>query len=674
MKPTPDIVDRLNKLKETVNYHRYLYHVEDRQEISDEALDSLKDELFKIEQQYPELITPDSPSQRVEGKPLDSFKKITHKIQQWSFNDAFTEEDLFEFDSRVKRFLAKEIKNSNSKLKPTYTCELKIDGLKIVLDYEKGILKTAATRGDGKVGEDVTNNIKTIDSIPLRLNKDIDLIVEGEVWIGKKNFEIINKKREKTKEPLYANPRNLAAGTLRQLDPKVVAERKLDVFVYDIARMEGGEPDSQFAELEMLASLGLKANKNFRHCKNINEVIVYWKEWQTKKDKEDYWIDGVVVKVNEKELQDVLGYTGKAPRFGIAFKFPAEQVTTVVEDIVLQVGRTGVLTPVAHLTPVSVAGSIVSRATLHNEDEIKRLDVRIGDTVILQKAGDVIPQIVSVLKEMRTGKEKNFKFPSKVEACGGDGTIEKIPGQVAYRCVNKNSFEQQKRKFQHFVSKKAFNIDGMGASIVDVLLEENLISSYDDIFSLKKGDLLLLPRFAEKSVDNLLEAIENSREIELAKFLVGLSIDQVGEETTIDLANHFGSLEKIQNASLEELENVYGIGDVVAKSIYDWFKDTNNRLLLRRLLKEVKIKEFRSPKPTSLKLEGKKFVLTGTMEIMGRDEAKEKIRSLGGSVSSSVSKNIDYVVAGENPGSKYEKAVDLGIDILGEKEFLKLIG
>jgi DNA ligase (NAD+) len=674
MKPTKEITERLEKLKIAINHYRYLYHVENKQEISEEALDSLKNELFKIEQEYPELITSDSPSQRVEGKPLKEFKKIKHKVAQWSFNDAFTEEDIYDFDTRVKRFLQKSWELDSQHSQPTYTCELKIDGLKVVLEYEKGILKTAATRGDGKVGEDVTNNIKTIESVPLRLNKEIDVIVEGEVWIGKKNFEKINKEREKTNEPLYANPRNLAAGTLRQLDPKIVAQRKLDVFVYDIALIQGGEPDNQFDELKMLGELGFKTNKNFKHCKNIDEVIEYWKKWSKKKDTQDYWVDGVVVKVNEKKYQDILGYTGKAPRFGIAFKFPAEQVTTVVEDIVLQVGRTGVLTPVAHLKPVSVAGSTVSRATLHNEDEIKRLDVRVGDTVILQKAGDVIPQIVSVLKEMRTGKEKVFKYPKFVEACGGDGSIEKIPGQVAYRCVNKNSYDQQKRKFYHFVSKKAFNIDGMGPSIIDVLLEENLISSYDDIFSLKKGDLLVLPRFAEKSVDNLLEAIEKTREVDLSKFLVGLSIDQVGEETAIDLSKHFGSLEKIQNASFEELDNIDGVGDIVAKSIYDWFRDKNNQHLLEKLLQQVKIKIHGSKASVGDgRLVGKKFVLTGTMEGMSRDEAKEKIRELGGEISSAVSSATDYVVAGEKAGNKLDKARELGVKILNEEEFLKII-
>ena len=667
-----NIEERVLKLKKIINYHRYLYHVLDRQEISDEVLDSLKDELFKLEEKYPELITPDSPSQRVAGKVLEKFKKIIHKVPQWSFNDAFTEEDILDFDKKIKRYLDKNLNKDYSK-KIDYICELKIDGLKIVLEYKKGILQTAATRGDGKVGEDVTNNIKTIEAIPLKLNEDVDVIAEGEVWISKKNFERINRERKERKEPEYANPRNLAAGTLRQLDSKIVAERKLDVFIYDIAMLKGETILDQSSELKRLEELGFKINKNFERCKGIEETISYWKKWQKKKDRQNYWIDGVVLKVDKIELQKNLGYTGKAPRYAIAFKFPAEQVTTVVEEVVLQVGRTGVLTPVAHLKPVSVAGSVVSRATLHNEDEIKRLDIRIGDTVILQKAGDVIPQIIGVIKEMREGTEKKFIFPKRVSACGGDGRIEKISGQVAYRCVNKTSFEQQKRKFYHFVSKKSFDIDGLGPSIIDLLLENNLISSYEDIFSLKKGDLLILPRFAEKSVDNLLEAIEKSREIELAKFLVGLSIDQVGEETAIDLANHFNSLKELREASLEDLKSVYGIGDIVAESIYDWFKETGNRLLLNRLLKEVRIKKDILFDEKSLIFKNKRFVLTGSLKSMGRDEAKDKIRKLGGSISSSISKNVDYVVVGEKAGSKLEKARQLSIKILNEKEFLKLV-
>ncbi len=662
------IKERYEKLKKTIDHYRYLYHVEDREDISQEALDSLKNELVKIEEEYPELVTADSPSQRVAGEPLKEFKKVKHKVAQWSFNDAFDEDDIKNFDERVKRFIKSE---TGKDVNPTYTCELKIDGLKVVLEYVKGELKTAATRGDGKVGEDVTLNIRTIESIPLKLKEKVNAIVEGEVWLGKKSLKDINKKREKSGEPVFANPRNAAAGSIRQLDPKVVAERNLDSFIYDIAQLDGKVPDTQFEELELLQKFGLKVNRNFELCKNIEEAINFWGKWKDKAGKQDYLVDGVVIKVNERQYQEAIGYTGKAPRFAIAFKFPAEQVTTVVEDIVLQVGRTGVLTPVAHLKPVSVAGSTVSRATLHNEDEIKRLDVRVGDTVILQKAGDVIPDIVSVLKEMRTGKEKEYVFPKKVSACGGDGSVERIEGQAAYRCVNKNSFTQQKRKLEYFVSKKAFNIDGLGPQIIDKLLEQNLISEFDDIFTLKKGDLLELEGFRDKSADSLLEEIENRREVDLAQFLISLSIDQVGEETAYDLTEHFGTLKNIQEATKEQLEAIDGVGGVVAHSICDWFKDKNNVQLIKRLLKHIIIQQG----PTLLKsLLGVTFVLTGTLENISRDDAKAKIRKLGGNVSSSVSKNTDYVVAGENPGSKYDEAGKLGVKIIDEKEFMKLVG
>ena len=667
------IKERYEKLKKTIDHHRYLYHVEDREDISQEALDSLKNELVKLEEEYPELVTADSPSQRVAGEPLKEFKKVKHKVAQWSFNDAFDEDDIKNFDERVKRFIKTKTGKS---VNPTYTCELKIDGLKVVLEYVKGELKTAATRGDGKVGEDVTLNIRTIESIPLKLEKEVNIIVEGEVWLGKKSLENINKKRKKDNEPVFANPRNAAAGSIRQLDPKIVAERNLDSFIYDIAQLDGEVPETQFEELELLQKLGLKVNRNFELCKNIEEAIGFWEKWKDKAGKQDYLVDGVVIKVNERQYQEAIGYTGKAPRFAIAFKFPAEQVTTVVEDIVLQVGRTGVLTPVAHLKPVSVAGSTVSRATLHNEDEIKRLDVRVGDTVILQKAGDVIPDIVSVLKEMRSGKEKAYVFPKKVSACGGDGSVERIEGQAAYRCVNKSSFRQQKRKLEYFVSKKAFNIDGLGPQIIEKLLEQNLISEFDEIFTLKKGDLLELEGFREKSADSLLEEIENAKEVELAQFLISLSIDQVGEETAYDLAEHFGTLKNIQEATKEQFEAIDGVGGVVAHFICDWFKDKNNVQLIKRLLKHIKIQENiktkGNPLYKGLPFVGITFVLTGTMESMSRDEAKAKIRSLGGNVSSSVSKNTDYVVAGDSPGSKYDEAEKLGVKIIDEKEFMKL--
>lgn len=678
MKPkaSKEVVERLAKLRQTIEHHRYLYHVLDREEISAEALDSLKDELVKIEAQYPELVTPDSPSQRVAGEPLPEFKKVPHKVAQWSFADAFTEEDIVAFDERVKKMLRQAL---GKDVLPTYAVELKIDGLKVVLDYVDGLLITAATRGDGRIGEDVTANVKTIQSVPLRLKENIDVIVEGEVWLGKKGLAKLNKERARAGEAVFANPRNAAAGSIRQLDSKIVAERELQTFIYDIARMENDTTETQIDELELLQKLGFKVNNHFKKCDTLAQVISFWKEWQKRAPKEDYLLDGVVVKVNEKKYQEILGFTGKSPRFAIAFKFPAEQVTTTVLDIKLQVGRTGVITPVAVLRPVSVAGSVVSRATLHNEDEIKRLDVRIGDTVILQKAGDVIPDIVSVVKEMRTGKEKVFEFPEFVAECGGDCRIERVPGQVAYRCVNKNSASQHRRKLYHFASKKAFDIDGLGPRIIDALLDENVISSFEDIFTLKKGDLIDMPRFAEKSVDNLLNAIEKARQVTLPRLIISLSIPQVGEETAHDLAKHFKSIAKLADASFADLEALNGVGPIVAQSVRDWFDDKNNKKILKNLLDNVEVVADTMPTVSgqlsgaSSAVAGKTFVLTGTLSSMDRDEAKEKIRALGGKVSSSVSANTDFVVAGENAGSKLDNAEKLGVKVIDEAEFNNMV-
>lgn len=661
-----EAVNRIAKLRQVINHHRYLYHVEDRQEISDEALDSLKKELKDLETVWPELITPDSPTQRVGGVPLDKFSKVKHQITQWSFDDCFTPDELREFDAKVKRFL----KGGGE---PTYTCELKIDGFKIVLTYEKGKLVTAATRGDGVVGEDVTENVKTIEAVPLVLPEPVDVVVEGEIWMSQKEFDRINKEQKKNGEELYANPRNIAAGTIRQLDPKVVAERKLDCFVYDLAKADFTLSANQFDELKKLKQLGFKVNKHFKHCATIEEAVKFWDHWQKHKDKEDYWVDGVVVKVNERELQERLGYTGKSPRFAIAFKFPAEQATTVVEEIVLQVGRMGTVTPVANLRPVVIAGTTVSRATLHNEDEIKRLDVRVGDTVILQKAGDIIPDIVEVLKDLRPKGTKEFVWPKTLEACGG--AIERIPGEAAWRCVNKNAGVIVRRRFAHFVGKHALDVEHCGPKVVVALLDAGLISDFADIFTLTKGDLLSLPRFGEKSADRLLEGIAKAKTVALAKLIVGLSIPQVGEETAIDLANHFGMLEKLNEAKFEELEAINGVGEIIAKEIVAWFADKNNQKMLDGLLKVIKIENHAKVAKAAVagKLVGQAFVLTGTLETMTRDEAKAKIRSLGGDVSSSVSAKTSFVVAGENPGSKYDDAQNLGVPILSEKAFIDKI-
>ncbi len=664
------IKERVLQLRKTIERYRYAYHVEDREEISAAALDSLKHELAVLEEQYPALITPDSPTQRVAGKPLPEFQKVRHEVPQWSFNDAFSEQDIRDFDARIKKILKTHFRKD---IIPTYACELKIDGLKVVFTYKKGLLETAATRGDGVVGEDVTANVRTIESVPLRLREPIDCVVEGEVWLGKKELARINAERKKKKESVFANPRNAAAGSIRQLNPAIAASRKLDSFIYDMSRASIRAPKTQIEELTVLQKLGFKINKNFVRCARVEDIYAYWETWKKKALREDYLIDGIVIKVNEKEYQDVLGYTGKAPRYAIAFKFPAEQVTTVVEDIVFQVGRTGVVTPVARLRPVSVAGSVVSRATLHNEDEIKRLGVRIGDTVILQKAGDVIPDIVQVLTDMRTGKEKSFVFPKRVFECGGDGAIERISGQAAWRCKNRHSFVQLQRKFHHFASKKAFNIDGLGPQILNLFLERGLIRSFDDIFTLKRGDIEGTPGFKDKSISNILSAIEKSKVISLPRFLIALSIDHVGEETAEILGNSFGALENIRRASVEDFKRISGIGPIVSESLYRFFKNEDNKKHIERLLRHITIRGGASRTTHTARFSGKTFVITGSLQSFSRDEAKAKIKLLGGHVAGSVSQKTDYVVAGADPGSKYRDAQKIGVPIITEKEFLDMI-
>jgi DNA ligase (NAD+) len=669
MNSPKDARDRAEKLRQTIDRYRYLYHVLDKEEISAEALDSLKRELAELEGKYPALITPDSPTQRVAGAPLPEFKKVAHKVAQWSFNDAFTEEDIAAFDERVKKVLKEKL---GADISPSYVCELKIDGLKIILEYEKGLLVRAATRGDGTIGEDVTLNVRTIESVPLRLARSVDIIVEGEVWMSKSNLLKLNKERAKAGEVLFANPRNVSAGSIRQLDPKIAASRKLDNFVYDLAQTDGTFPPTQAEELQYLEKLGFKVNRERCVAKNVTDIMKYWQTWKKDREKVDYLLDGIVIKVNERKYQDALGYTGKAPRFGIAFKFPAEQVTTIVKDIVFQVGRTGVITPVAVLSPVSVAGTTVARATLHNEDEIKRLDVRIGDTVIIQKAGDVIPDIVSVVKEMRSGKEKVFVFPTYIPECGGDGRIERIPGQAAHRCVDKSSFTLLRRKLRYAVSKSALNVDGMGPKIIDAFLEHGLISSLPDIFELEKDEILELPRFAELSAENIVKAVEAAKKTTLPRLIISLSIDHVGEETAYLLADHFKTMEKLRVAAKEDLEKINGVGPVVAQSLAEWFSSKANAKILDRLLSHVKV-EKAAPVASAAPLSGLTFVLTGTLSSLERTAAESKIRSLGGKISSSISKKISYLVAGAEPGSKLAKARELGVKVLSEQEFLKMI-
>ncbi len=669
---TKEVQERYKKLKDVINHNRFLYHVYDKEEISAAALDSLKRELSELESAHPSLIAPDSPSQRVAGKPLPGFKKVRHKVAQWSFNDAFMSDDIRAFDQRVKRFLQPTFKDAQ----PSYVCELKIDGLKVILEYEKGVLKTAATRGNGRVGEDVTHNIRTIESVPLSLTRPVDIIVEGEVWMSAKNLKKLNALREAEGEASFANPRNVAAGSIRQLDPAIAASRKLDVFIYDVAATSEGLPSTQSEELEYLKELGFKVNPHHMLAKSIGEAIDFWESWKKRGRHQEYWTDGVVVKVNERVYERVLGYTGKAPRFAIAFKFPAEQVTTEVEDIVFQVGRTGVITPVARLKPVSVAGSTISRATLHNEDEIQRLGVRIGDTVVLQKAGDVIPEIVEVVKDLRPKSAKPFKWPTRIPECGGDGRIERIPGQAAWRCVDKKSFAVIRRVFHNFVGKHALDIEGLGKKTIDLLLEHGLVQHFDDIFTLKEGDTLALPGFAEVSAKKLIESIQKSRRVELARLLTGLSIPHIGEETALLLAQEFRTLDRLARAKQEELNAIGGVGDIMAKAVHEWFHDKTNLALITRLRKVLTIKSpaLRQAQGAKLKLSGKTYVLTGTLKSLSRDDAAERVRALGGKISSSVSKKTTAVVAGEKAGSKLDKAQALGVAVLTETEFLRMIG
>ena len=664
MKASKAQYERAKQLRTTITKYRALQHEKDLSPISPDALDSLKYELAVLEERYPELVTPDSPTQVVAGTPVPFLAKVRHKVPQWSFNDAFTEEDIRAFDERVRKL---------SGTAPSYDLELKIDGLKIVFTYEKGTLATAATRGDGITGEDVTHNIRTIASVPERLARPIDLIAEGEVYLTRSGFARLNALREKEGEPLFANPRNAAAGSIRQLDPKIAASRPLGVFIYDVAATEEAFPATQSEELAYLAALGLPVNPEHRHAAALEDVFAYWEHWRGgARDQVDYQIDGVVLKVESHATQELLGYTGKAPRFGIAYKFPPEQVETVVEDITLQVGRTGKLTPVAHLRSVAVAGTVVARATLHNEDFIREKDIRTGDTVILQKAGDIIPEIVAVLKELRPKGTKPWVFPTHSPLCGGDGAIERVPGEAAHRCSVAGSFEQQARKLIHFAGKSALDIDGMGKETMKLLMAHELVSDYDDVFDLTKDELLELEGFEETKAANLTSAIAAARNVPLDRLLVGLSIPHVGEETAFLLATRSGTLAKLRALGEERLATIEGIGPIIGASVAAWFSDKGNRALLERLGKHLKIKKVAAPAKGPLT--GQTVVVTGTLPTLSREDAEARVRRAGGKAAASVSSKTSFVVAGENPGSKYAKAQTLGIPVVDEAGFLKKLG
>ncbi|MEK7139239.1 MAG: NAD-dependent DNA ligase LigA [Patescibacteria group bacterium] len=664
---------RMAKLIAQIDDLRYRYHVLDDPTVTDEVYDSLQRELKVLEEQFPDLKSADSPLRRIGGTPLDKFRKVPHQVRQWSFNDVFDLGELAEWERRITGLLTKQLDKS-----PVidYCCELKIDGLHTVLTYEHGRLVLAATRGDGLVGEDVTKNVTTIHSVPLRLRRPVDVVVEGEIWLGADQLKKINAERKKQGEAEFANPRNAAAGTIRQLDPAIAASRKLDCFVYDWS-VGAPLPATQTEELEALRELGFKVSREYRHCRTLAEVMAFWESWQTKRTKQQYWIDGIVVKVNNRRYQELLGHVGKAPRWAVAFKFPAERVTTVIEDISIQVGRLGTMTPVAHLRPVKLAGTTVKRATLHNEDQIRRLGLKIGDTVVIQKAGDIIPEVVEVLAKMRTGKEKIFSMPKKCPMCGAvvqqqTTTDKKSGSSVAFFCTNKECYAVRLGRLIHFVARKAMNIEGLGEKILEQLMQEDLVKDVADIYQLTADDLLPLERFAEQKAANIIAAIEQSKRAPLARLLFGLGIRHVGEETALALANHWHTLAKIQTGSVEQLLAVADIGPVVAESIHDYFAAVANRKLIERLLANG-LQVQRVVVNRDQTLAGKTFVLTGSLPTLSREDATERIRTRGGSVAGSVSKNTSYVVAGADPGSKYDKAKALGVKIIDEAEFLKIV-
>ncbi len=694
--------ERVEKLKKEIEKYRYAYHVLDKELISAEALDSLKKELFDLEQKFPELATADSPTQRIGGEPLKSFKKVTHETRMISLNDAFSQQDIEDWLTRLENYL-RPITNYQLPITNFY-CDLKMDGLAIELIYENRLLVQASTRGDGLVGEDVTQNVRTIEAIPLRLQsanrkaQSVErLIVRGEVFLKKKEFEKINKEQAKKGEKLYANPRNVAAGSIRQLDPKVVASRHLDFYAYGVfSSSAGGEFKTHDAEYKFLNSVGIKTNPFGKVVRSLKETFTFHEEIKKKREKIPYEIDGIVVSVNDKEIYKQAGIIGKAPRAATAYKFSPKEATTIVEDIKVQVGRTGALTPVAVLRPVEVGGVTISHATLHNDDEIKRLGLKIGDTVIVSRAGDVIPQITKVLANLRTGKEKNFKMP---ERCPVDNSKIIKEGAIE-RCVNSQCGARHREGLYHFVSRSAFDIRGLGPQIIDKFLDEGLITDAADIFTLKKGDIAVLERFGEKSAENIIKEIQAKKKITLSRFLYSLGILHVGEETAYLLAKQViakfqipnskfqtnskcqikNIIKIFQNYSLEKLQEIPDVGPKVAQSIYDWFRTERNIRFLEKLEKAgVVVTGDKQPpqsgarQMTNDKLAGKTFVLTGTLLTMSREEAKEKIRALDGDISESVSKKTSFVVAGENPGSKYDNAKKTGVKILNEKDFLELL-
>lgn len=703
--------NRVEKLKKEIDFHRYNYHVLDRETISPAALDSLKNELFQLENEFPDLITPDSPTQRVGGKPLEKFKKATHSQPMISLFDAFSEAEMRAWEERNTNYLKRS-------WRPEYYCELKLDGLALNLKYKNGQLVEGATRGDGRVGEEVTNNIKTINSLPLKLRQPsaeelralgfsgaeikeiLQLIISGvleirgETVMTKKVFAELNRRYEKAGKAPLANTRNGAAGSIRQLDSKITAERKLDFYAYDLLfskpnghPYERGEIVARRDQADKLANLlGFKTLKFNKVCHGLEAVFDFYSSVEKKRESLPFEIDGTVVKVNDLKMWLVLGIVGKAPRYMMAYKFSAEQATTKINDVVWQVGRTGALTPTAMLEPVKVGGAVISRSTLHNFDEIRRLDLRIGDTVVIERSGDVIPKVLNVLKNLRTGKEKKIMPPYVCPMCGGK--VIRVAGEVAYRCANKRCYAVNLRQIIHFVSKGAADLEGLGPKLIEQFMTSGLVKEAADLYALKKEDLLSLERFAEKKADNVIKMIAARRALRLDRFIYGLGIRHVGEETAQLLAHNLELqleekiikisevIKAFEKWTQEDLEKMPDVGPIVAQSIFEfWRQEANLKLLAKFSEQGVTLTSAGALSNSGIggKLSGQTFVLTGSLNSLTRAEAKDRIKALGGTVKENVARETNYVVAGEEPGSKYNKAQKLGIKILGEEEFLKLV-
>jgi DNA ligase (NAD+) len=661
------IKKRVEKLREEVEYHNTLYYVLDDPEISDAQYDRLMRELEKLEEQYPELRSPNSPTQRVGAPPLEAFEIVKHTLPMLSLANAFDETEARDFDKRVKKFLG-------SSADIAYIAEPKLDGLAVELVYERGQFVVGSTRGDGVNGENITQNLRTIKTIPLQLiRKEIPapehLEARGEVIMQLKKFKELNRKREEMGEPVFANPRNAAAGSVRQLDSKITAERPLEIYCYGIGEVRGKTFKTHWEILQTFPKWGFRTNPDIQKCQNIEEVLEYYHKMNEKRETLPYEIDGIVMKVDGLDLQTRLGEIARSPRWAMAFKFQPKQETTKILDIRVQVGRTGALTPVAVMEPVKVGGVEVSRATLHNQDEIDKKDVRVGDTIVIQRAGDVIPEVVQVVTSKRKGTEKKFKMPSKCPICGADVIKE----EAIHRCIGLDCPAQLKGRVNHFASKRAMDIEGLGVKLIDQLVDKGLIKDVADTYYIHKEKLIELERMADKSAQNIIDAIEKSKTKPLSKFLYALGIRHVGETTAEDLARRFSRLDDFFHLSEEDLMEVEGIGPEVASSVHQFFGDKKNKESIE-LLKRAGVRVIEPKVKEKGKLAGKTFVFTGTLKVFGRDEARNIVESLGGMTTSSVSKKVDFVVVGEDPGSKFDKAKKLGIKTLTEEEFKKIVG